>query len=438
MSWPPASSILSALVWTPAAGALITALLGEDRTVIRRKISLGCAALSLALASAVALTLEPGGSARELRRWIPSLGLSYDLSVDGPGSVLVVWTALLALLALVCVGPREIGGRTTCLILLAETALLGLATAGDGALFLFFYGGGLVVLTLLLGRVGEMRRFFFFQSAGATLAVVYIAICYHLTWVQTGFPSAEIARFPSLVTFPDFQDRTFFLGAAVVAFAAPLFPLTSWVSSAASAATTPGRLLLFGGWSLAGTLFFVRAVLPSHARSEGTYYFMVLAALSLLYAGLASRRTWAPLLAGFQGIVVLGLLSPTSEGVAAGRAGMLQLALVFASLALCHADSEDTSGTALTNRIAVAMFLPACWVVLREQWSTAPALTALASLGLLLAVLRSPKRPGMLPPLSRRQRVLLLPLFGFWLFSILAPSRFLPLHSGTPATAEEE
>ena len=434
MSWPPAFPILSVLVWTPAAGALLSALPGENGAALRRKLSIGSAALSLALASVVAITFEPGSS-RELRRWIPSLGLSYDLFVDGLGSVLVLWTALLALLALVSVGSRELGRRPTCLILLAETALLGLATAGDGALFLSFYGAGLLVLTLLLGRVEEMKAFFFFQSAGAMLAVVYVAISYHLTWVQTGFPSAEMARFPSLVTFPDSQGRIFLLGAAVVAFAAPLFPLTSWLSSVASALTTPGRLLLFGGWSLAGTLFFVRAVLPSHARSEGAYYVMVLAALSLLYAGLASRRTWAPLLAGLQGVVVLGLLSPTSEGVAAGRAGMLQLALALTTLALWQADSEDERGTALTSGIAVAMFLPASFVVLREQWTTAPALTALAALGLLLSMLR----PGReLPPLSRRQRVLLVPLVGFWLFSLLAPSRFLPVDSTTPATAEEE
>ncbi len=435
MSWPPASSILSVLVWTPAAGALLSALPAEDRWALRRKLSVGSAALSLALATTVSLAFEPGGSPRELRRWVPSLGLSYDFFVDGLGSVLVVWIAFLALLALVSVGSRELGRRAACLILLAETALFGLATAGDGAQFLAFYGAGLLALTLLLGRVGEMKKFFLFQAAGATLALVYIAISYHLIWVQTGFPSAEIARFPSLVMFPDFQNRMFLLGAAVVACAAPLFPLTSWISGAASALAIPGRLLLFGGWSLAGTLFFVRVVLPAHGRSEGAHYVMVLAALSLLYAGLASRRTWAPLLAGFQGLVLLGLLSPTSEGVAAGRAGMLQLALALTTLALWQGDSEDARGTALTRGIAVAMFLPPCWVVLREQWSTAPALTAIAVLGLLLAMLR-PERT--FPPLSRRQRLLLLPLLGFWVFSLLASSRYLPVDSRTLATAEEE
>ena len=438
MSWPPAFPILSVLVWTPAAGALLSSFPGGGRAALRRKVSIGFAALSLVLASALALTFDPGAGPRELRRWIPALGLSYDLFVDGFGSILVLWVALLALLALVSVGSRELGRRATGLILLAETALLGLVTASDGALFLAFYGAGLLVLTLLLGRVKEMKTFFFFQSAGATLAVVYVAISYHLTWMQTGFPSAEIARFSSLVSFPDLQGRMFLLGAAVVAFAAPLFPLTSWVSSSTSALATPGRLLLLGGWSLAPTLFFARAVLPSHARSEGALFMMVLAALSLVYAGLAPRRSWAPLLVGCQGLVVLGLLSPTAptaEGVAAGRAGMLQLALALSMLALWKPDSEDARGPAFTSGIAVAMFLPTSWFVLREQWTTAPASTALAGLGLVLMMFRLVRT---LPPLSRRRSVLLLPLVGFWVLSLLAPSRFLPADTKSPETAEEE
>jgi hypothetical protein len=43
-----------------------------------------------------------------------------------------------------------------------------------------------------------------------------------------------------------------------------------------------------------------------------------------------------------------------------------------------------------------------------------------------------------LPPLSRRRSVLLIPLVGFWTFSLLAPSRFIPADSKASATAEEE
>jgi NADH-quinone oxidoreductase subunit M len=439
MTWPPALPVLTLLVWTPAVGALISAFPGEDRASLRRSLSLSFAAFALALASFLALAFERGKSVRELARWVPSLGLSYDLVLDPFGSVLAVWIALLALMVLGADGFRGLGRRATFLTLLAETALLGVTIAGDAVLLLGFYGVGLLSLTLLLERVEEMKKFFFFQSVGAALAAVYVGVSYHLSWVQTGFPSAEVGRFPSLVSFPDFQIRMLLLGAAVMAFAAPLFPLTSWVSSSVSALTTPGRILLLGGWSLAGSLFFVRAVLPSSPGSAGATGLTVLAALSVLYAGLAPRRTFrtgAPLLVGFQGLVVLGLLSPTAEGVAAGRAGMLHLGLALSAIALWNANAEEARGPTLVGGFTAFLMLCPFWVVIREEWSVSPLLAALAGLGTISMAIRLTRT---LPPLSRRRRLLLLPLVvGIWALLLAAPARFVPASSTAPAAEEEE
>jgi NADH-quinone oxidoreductase subunit M len=435
MTWPRALPILTLLVWIPAAGALIATLAGEARASLRRSLALGFAAASLTLASFLALTLEPGATLRELRRWIPALGLSYDLFLDGFGSVVALWIALLAFLALRSGDSRGPGRRATCLILLAETALLGLATAADGVALLGFYGVGLLSFTLLLGRAAEMKKFFFFQSAGITLAAAHVALSYHLTQVQTGFPSTEIGRFASLVSFPDSRNRILLLGAGVVAFAAPLFPFTSWVSGGARSLAIPGRLLLLGGWSLAGTLFFVRAVSPSHAPTDGSYPATLVAALSVLYAGFVSRRSWTALLVGFQGLVVLGLLSPTVTGVASGLSGMLQLVLALSAITLWKADDEDARGPALSGVVAALLFFLPFWVVLREQWSSSPAVAGLAGLGSILMAFHLVRT---LPPLSPRRSLLLLPLVaGIWALWFAAPSRFVA-SGAAPAIEEEE
>jgi hypothetical protein len=117
---------------------------------------------------------------------------------------------------------------------------------------------------------------------------------------------------------------------------------------------------------------------------------------------------------------------------------MLQLALTLSALALWDADSGGARGSGPTGWIAVAMAIPASWLVLRELSSTAPALTALASVGLGLSMFRLMRMMSMLPPLSRRRRVLLLPLVGFWIFSLLAPSRFVPKDSSLSGAVEEE
>ena len=427
MTWPP--STLSVLVWTPAFGAVLSAFLVEGR--LRRRIAIGFAGVSLALAAAIAIPFDSGTPPRELLRWVPSLGLSYDLFLDGFGSLLVLWIALLTFLALVSSDARE--RRTESLVLVLETALLGVAMAGDAVLFLSFYGAGLLAATFLLGRAEEMKTFLVFQTAGAALAAVSIAVSYHVVRVQTGFPSAEIARFSSLVIFPDSKARMLLLGGAAVALAAPLFPFASWVR--AREIGTEGRLVLLGGWSLAGTLLFARTLLPAYSAGSGSAFLMVLAALSLLYAGFASRLSHAALLVGFQGLVVLGLLSHTPEGIAAGRAGMLQFPIALSAILLWSADSEGPRRPSLTSAIAIALVLPASWLVLQEHWNDARIVTALSGLGLVLMIFQVARA---LPTLSRKRTLLVLPLLALWAFTLLAaPSRFLPGGSSTPSVEEE-
>jgi hypothetical protein len=156
----------------------------------------------------------------------------------------------------------------------------------------------------------------------------------------------------------------------------------------------------------------------------------VLAVLSLLYAGLASRRTWAALLVGCQGLVALALLS----GVALGRAGMLQMALALTALALWTGESEDARGT-IPGGLALVMFLPTAWLVLRERWSASPATATLAGLGFFLMMFHLVRA---LPPLSRRRAVLLLPVLGLWVISFLTPSRFAAEDANADSVLEEE
>jgi NADH:ubiquinone oxidoreductase subunit 4 (subunit M) len=424
MTWPP--SILSVLVWSPAVGAVFSACLRENRQ--RRRAAIGFAALTLAIAGALALTFEAATGPRELRRWVPPFGLSYDLHLDGFGSLLIVWIALLGLLAIT---SSSLERRSESVILAAESALLGLATAGDGVLFLAFYGAGLLAVAALLGRSESVKTFLVFQSTGAALAVVATAISYHLERMQTGFPSAEIDRFSSLVTFPDFQARMFLLGAAAVSFAAPLFPFTAWVEDRELA--TEGKLLLAGGWSLSGMLFFVRVIVPADSGGSVSLFVTALAALSLLYAGIRSRLSRAALLVGVQGLVLLGLASSTAAGVASGRAGMLQLAIALSALALWTADGDGRAQSP-ASAIAIALFLPASWLILRERWSDAPWLVSISVLGLACMLWNAART---LPPLSRKRGLLLVPLLAIWTLALLAPSRFLPEDAGASLLEEE-
>jgi NADH:ubiquinone oxidoreductase subunit 4 (subunit M) len=408
---------LAVLVFAPAAGAALAAL---ARGRLRRAISMGFAGAVLALAFFLAFDAPP----RETHRWIPSLGLSLDLALDGLGPLLTVWIAVLALLALL-VTPSESGPRPTVLVLLVECSLLGLAAASDGAAFIAFFGVGLLAIALFGGRSREMMAFSISQSAALFLALAVVTLVYHLARVQTGFPSADVARSSALVLYPAERARMFLLGAGAFALAAPLFPFAWWVSGVASSLPTPGKLLLFGGWSLVPGLFLARFL----GAGEHAAPVVAVAVGSLLYAGLASRRSWAALLVGCQGLTVLGLLS----GTAAGRAGMLLTPLALAAVVLWIDERGETAG-AIPGSIALVPFLAPAGLILGERFRESPATSALALLGVALMLFHLRR---ILPPLSLRRGALVLPIVCLWALTLLSPSPFVP--SGpNPAVAEEE
>jgi NADH-quinone oxidoreductase subunit M len=433
-------SILTGLVWAPSVGALVVLALPGERPSLRRAVALGFALVSLGLATLVFFG-DGGDPRREIAPWIAPLGVSYELAFDGFGSTVALWIAVLAPVVLLSERPPSLGRRTAALLLLAETALLGLAGSGDFVLFLAFYGAGLVAMTLLHQRPGAMKGFFVFQAAGLSLMAGLFVTCFHVAWAQTGFPSAEIGRLSTLVVYPDAQSDRFLLGAAALAFAAPLFPLATWLKESEEALSSTALLFLLGGWSLAGAQFFVRIVLPSFptGASDAAGVVSLFAALGVVFAGLlpyrgTRERSWLPALFGMQALSLLGLLSSRTDGIVAGRLGLLQLGVGMALLGLATGGAESTAGLPLTKGGRVAAVgvvlaavvlpgadgLPVYWRVLASLHDRSPTLALVAGVGLALLIVRLllavPNLARSLHRNGRRGALLMLPILGWWLW----------------------
>lgn len=461
--------VLTCLVWAPAAGALAVLALPKDSRSLHRSIAVGAALVSLGLAALVLLELDPAGPRREITPWIAPLGLSYELALDGFGSAIAFWIALLAPITLSSGGPESLDRQGMALLLFAETALLGLSASGDFVLFLAFYGSGLVAMTLLHRRAGAMKGFFVYQTAGLGLQAGLLLACFHLAWAQTGFPSAEIVRLSSLVMYPDLQSDLFLLGAVAFAFTAPLFPLASWLKESEEELPAPALTFLLGGWSLAGAVLLVRIVLPSFpvGVSDAGGVVSLYASLSVLVAGIvpyrgSRARSWLPALVGLSALSLLGLLSSSNEGVVAGRMGLLQLGLGMTALGLVTGNAESTQDRPLTRGgrigalgvvLAVVLLpatngLPVWWNVLASVWTRSHGVALVAGAGLVLIVLRLLRRVPLLAQglhrerHGRRKMLLLLPLLAWWL--VLAssrqwPERFAPASAlSKPGTPDDE
>src|ERR1044071_4934147 len=88
--------LLSFVLFFPLVGALIIWLL-EDEDLIKNA-ALGIAVLELVLAGNVLVHFQPGTAAMQFAErssWIPPLGISYHLAVDGISVLFVGLNALL-------------------------------------------------------------------------------------------------------------------------------------------------------------------------------------------------------------------------------------------------------------------------------------------------------------------------------------------------------
>ena len=125
----------------------------------------------------------------EHRAWMPSLGISYHLGIDGISLLLVLLTTFLVPLVLLSAWDA-IESRLkefVVTMLLLETGMLGVFVALDLFLFYIFWEAMLIPMYLIIGVWGGPRRvyaavkFILYTLAGSLLMLVAILVLYSST-----------------------------------------------------------------------------------------------------------------------------------------------------------------------------------------------------------------------------------------------------------------
>src|SRR5215207_7114225 len=216
--------MLSLVVFLPLAGAL--ALLAVPNKDGSRDGLIRWAALAVSLASfATTLALwyafnpdADGYQFMERVSWIPSFGIEYLLGVDGISLMLLVLTGFLTPLALLCSWEsiEEHVKAFSVLVLVLETAMLGVFVSLDLFLFYVFWDAVLIPMYFLIGvwgydqRVYAAVKFMLYTMAGSVLMLVAIL---GLAWMHseaTGAYSFDLLKLYTLQIAPETQ-RWFFL-----------------------------------------------------------------------------------------------------------------------------------------------------------------------------------------------------------------------------------
>jgi NADH-quinone oxidoreductase subunit M len=157
--------ILSLITWLPAVGAiLILAFMKKDQSSLIKKFATAWFAVDFVVSLWLLKYNRSTGGMQFLQdhEWIPIIGARYQMGADGVTVLLIVLTTLLGVIAALSswnyIQKRE--KEYYVLLLLLQTAVIGVFSSMDLFLFYLFFEVSLVPMYFLIGIwVGENRLY---------------------------------------------------------------------------------------------------------------------------------------------------------------------------------------------------------------------------------------------------------------------------------------
>ncbi|SFD21904.1 NADH dehydrogenase subunit M [Chitinophaga sp. CF118] len=257
--------------------------------------------------------------------WIPSLGISLHLALDGLSIVLLLLTFFLGILAVLC-SWNEIKEKTGFYffnLLWTLAGISGVFVAMDLFLFYFCWEIMLVPMYFLIIIWGDTNRryaaykFFIFTQAGSLFLLLAILALYFIHGQQTNNYTFDYFSLLKTVLEPT-TEKWIMLG-FLIAFVIklPMIPFHNWLPDAHSEAPTAGSLILAGLLLKTGAYGILRFVLPMfpEAAASIAWWAMLLGVIGIVYGALLAfaqtdlKRLIAYTSVSHMGFVLVGIFS---------------------------------------------------------------------------------------------------------------------------------
>ena len=355
---------LTLLLLLPALGALIIGLLPGDRPQLIRWAARIASGVVLVLSWALIDLFDVSQAGMQLSEqvaWNPRLGTAYAVGIDGISFPMVLLATLLSFIAVLA--SNSITERLKgyfALILVLESAMLGVFMAQDWSLFYIFWELTLIPLFFLIDRWGGSNRqgaalnFVLYTMGGSVFMLISLLVLFDAV-PGNSFAMADLAAGGRLLPVP--TQVLIFLG-FLIGFGVklPIFPIHGWLPLAHVEAPSPVSILLSGILLKMGAYGLIRAAgtLPEAVLSlQGLL--ATLALVSLIYGGLlAWRQTDLKAMIAYSsvshmGVVLLGIAALNVAGLTGAVMQMVAHGLVAAALFLLIGLLYERTGTRNIN-----------------------------------------------------------------------------------------
>ena len=395
------TNILSIVTWLPTLGAIVILFFKKDQSALIKKFATAWFGLAfVASLLLLAYNRSVGGMQfLEDHQWIPVIGARYQMGVDGVAVLLILLTTLLGVIAALSswnyIQKRE--KEYYVLLLLLQTAVVGVFTSMDLFLFYLFFEVSLVPMYFLIGIWGGENRlyaaikFFLYTLVGSVVMLLGILKMYFLTQdtalthqiaqstidllagnsqasrlVNDSYQAAVtngtgtfnilyMQALGSVMPMGAMQVLLFFAFALGFAIKVPMFPFHTWLPDAHVEAPTAGSVILAGILLKLGTYGFFRFNIPMFpAASADESYFgtfgvrsvmVFLAIVGIIYGALAAmyfvvkkdgdvKKLVAYSSVSSMGIVMLGLFALNPNGLNGGVLHMINHGIYSGALFL--------------------------------------------------------------------------------------------------------